>query len=129
MHSGFGNGESRRRAARRRHLIRIFCGVIFAAGVLRASRASAEQEKSSEVHNMDAVRAATTDPSSMTISRAQGYPPWDRPSFWAPAHLQIHGGLENDIGFAKYTFNNPNNPTEEFYDFRGRFVIGPVLTY
>jgi hypothetical protein len=42
----------------------------------------------------------------------------------------LSGGLELDLGYAKYTFaeeDNPLHPYEQFYDLRGRFVVGPTL--
>jgi hypothetical protein len=47
-------------------------------------------------------------------------------------NLFISGGLELDVGYAKYTFDpdeNPQYPHEEFYDLRGRFVVGPTLQH
>jgi len=65
-----------------------------------------------------------------TLSRGnQGSPVWDKIVAWMPATLSIHGGYENDIGYARYTFDNQNNPSEAFYDFRGRAAFGPVLRY
>jgi hypothetical protein len=37
------------------------------------------------------------------------------------------GNLETDIGYASYDFPNGEFPPSEFYDFRGRFVMGPTL--
>ncbi len=37
------------------------------------------------------------------------------------------GNAQIDIGYASYTFESLTNPPEDFYDFRGRFVFGPVL--
>ncbi|HVJ18281.1 MAG TPA: hypothetical protein VM686_22835, partial [Polyangiaceae bacterium] len=39
------------------------------------------------------------------------------------------GGLEMDIGYARYTSDNVNWVPETIYDFRGRFVLGPVLEH
>lgn len=40
----------------------------------------------------------------------------------------LYGGLEQDTGFAKYTFrDDEQNPAETLYDLRGRFVFGPML--
>jgi hypothetical protein len=97
--------------------------ITFAGALLGATPASAQEQKPSQ------VRAATEDPSSLTTYRTHDFLSWDTSSFWAPAHLQLHGGLENDIGFARYTFENTNNATESFYDLRGRFVLEPSLTY
>jgi hypothetical protein len=45
-------------------------------------------------------------------------------------NIWLSGGLELDVGYAKYTFDpeeNPQHPHEDFYDLRGRFVVGPTL--
>jgi hypothetical protein len=47
----------------------------------------------------------------------------------ATASVDWHGGAEIDIGQAKYTFDSPTYSPEKFYDFRGRFVMGPTLTH
>jgi len=40
----------------------------------------------------------------------------------------LYGGLEQDTGFAQYTFrDDQQNPSETLYDLRGRFVFGPML--
>jgi len=97
--------------------------ITFAGALLGAAPAAAQEQKPS------LVRAATEDPSSLTTYRTHDFLSWDTSSLSAPAHLQLHGGLENDIGFARYTFENTNNATESFYDLRGRFVLEPSLTY
>jgi hypothetical protein len=43
--------------------------------------------------------------------------------------LAWHGGLEMDLGLARYSFDTPTYPKEQFYDFRGRFVLGPEVNY
>jgi len=77
------------------------------------------------------VQTAVQDQSNLaTLYRgSQGSPVWDKIVVSMPAILSIHGGYENDIAYAKYTFDNQNNPTEIFYDFRGRAVFGPHLRY
>jgi len=47
--------------------------------------------------------------------------------------IELHGGAAVDVGFDKYTFPDntavqPNTP-DQFYDFRGRFVLGVDLDY
>ncbi len=59
----------------------------------------------------------------------QGSPPWQRGGFPAPARFQLHGGLETDVGYAKYTYDTITFTPEDFYDFRGRFVLEPSLRY
>jgi len=126
MHSGMPKGESRGAPARRQRAAWITGSITLAASLLGANPAAAEEQGAEQ------VRAATADPSLLTVSRPQGSPPWDRSSFLAPAHFELHGGLQNDVGFAKYTFDNPNSTDhrkEDFYDFRGRFVLEPSLSY
>src|SRR5882724_10734192 len=68
-----------------------------------------------------AVRAATMDPSETE------YP---APTAGRKLQLEFHGGAEIDLGFAKYTFpGDPNHYTENFFDGRGRFVLGADLDY
>jgi hypothetical protein len=43
--------------------------------------------------------------------------------------LEWHGGLEMDVGYARYSFDPGVSAKEEFFDFRGRFVFGPLLNY
>jgi hypothetical protein len=64
----------------------------------------------------------------VTIVPAPGFEPW-RPSWPARAQLQWRGRSEIDVGFARYSFDTPNFKQEDFYDFRGRFVLGPTLLY
>ena len=47
-------------------------------------------------------------------------PPPDTLLSWA-------GGVEVDVGYARYTFDNPTLQTETLHDFRGRFVVGPTI--
>ncbi|HWP10114.1 MAG TPA: hypothetical protein VNN72_30435 [Polyangiaceae bacterium] len=43
-------------------------------------------------------------------------------------NVYLYGGLELDLGYAKYTYKDqPQGPYENFYDMRGRFVVGPML--
>jgi len=43
-------------------------------------------------------------------------------------NVYLYGGLELDVGYAKYTYKDqPQGPYEDFYDMRGRFVVGPML--
>jgi hypothetical protein len=39
------------------------------------------------------------------------------------------GGMELDVGYATYSFENEALAPEEFYDARGRFVVGPTINY
>jgi hypothetical protein len=39
------------------------------------------------------------------------------------------GNAQIDVGYASYTFQSLTNPPEDFHDFRGRFVFGPVLQH
>jgi hypothetical protein len=69
---------------------------------------------------------------------ATGSPPWQKApgmDYWKPGRLaggstlEWHGNLETDLGYASYTFSSSNYPPEKFYDYRGRFVVGPVLEH
>ncbi len=39
------------------------------------------------------------------------------------------GSIEIDVGYARYGYELDTTPPERFYDFRGRFVLGPVLEH
>jgi hypothetical protein len=39
------------------------------------------------------------------------------------------GSAEIDVGYARYDYSLASYKAERFYDFRGRFVMGPVLEY
>jgi hypothetical protein len=39
------------------------------------------------------------------------------------------GSAEIDVGYARYDYSLESYTPERFYDFRGRFVMGPVLEY
>jgi hypothetical protein len=39
------------------------------------------------------------------------------------------GSAEIDVGYARYGYSLSSAKAERFYDFRGRFVMGPVLEY
>jgi hypothetical protein len=42
--------------------------------------------------------------------------------------IYLYGGLELDVGYAKYTYKDDElQPYEDFNDLRGRFVVGPML--
>jgi len=43
--------------------------------------------------------------------------------------LVFHGGAEYDVGYAKWTYDSPAQRPEDFYDARGRFVLGPSLQH
>jgi hypothetical protein len=71
-------------------------------------------------------------PSSQELMRsAPGLAPWARETGWfhESTGLSWSGGLETDVGYAKYTHDAITYKPEDFYDFRGRFVLGPVLRY
>src|SRR5882672_2946929 len=43
--------------------------------------------------------------------------------------LEWAGGLTTDVGYVSYTFDNKTILPEDYYDLRGRFVIGPTIKY
>jgi hypothetical protein len=60
-----------------------------------------------------------------------GAAPWVRETGWfrSSTDLEWTGGLEVDVGYANYSFRTATYPPEEFFDFRGRFVLGPDVRY
>src|SRR5262245_18148949 len=71
-------------------------------------------------------------PSSEKLMRASpGAAPWVRETGWyrSTTALNWGGGLEVDVGYANYSFKTATFPPEEFFDFRGRFVLGPDVRY
>src|SRR6185503_20731480 len=63
------------------------------------------------------------------VKGAPGVAPWLKGGFPTPARLEWHGSMETDVGFARYTFDTPSENPSSFYDFRGRFVLGPAFRY
>src|SRR5262249_21250696 len=43
--------------------------------------------------------------------------------------LEWAGGLTTDVGYVKYSFDNKTILPEDYYDVRGRFVVGPTVKY
>jgi hypothetical protein len=71
-------------------------------------------------------------PTHELMKQRPGLAPWDRETGWFHESyngLSFSGGLETDIGYAKYTHDATTFNPEDFYDFRGRFVLGPILRY
>jgi hypothetical protein len=87
---------------------------------LAAIASSAAESTSVWAQDPSMAHAAVLDPS------ATGYPVERELS---DMKLEFHGNSETDVGFAKYTFSSTNNNPEEFFDFRGRFVLGADLDY
>jgi hypothetical protein len=68
-------------------------------------------------------------PEEKPLRPPPGLPPWQRDgAVPSTADLELHGGMEVDIGRARYTYSTNTQTPESFYDFRGRFVLGGVLT-
>jgi hypothetical protein len=63
------------------------------------------------------------------LKAAPGVPVWQMGAFPSLARLEWHGSMETDVGFARYTFDTPSENPSSFYDFRGRFVLGPAFRY
>jgi hypothetical protein len=79
------------------------------------------------------AEAAKAEPAAEPVVMAKappGVPPWRKSDeFPLALKLQLHGGFETDVGYAKYTYDTPTFTPEDFYDFRGRFVLSPSLRY
>jgi hypothetical protein len=68
-------------------------------------------------------------PEEKPVRPPPGLPPWQRDGAVPnTADVELHGGSEVDIGRARYTYSTNSQTPESFYDFRGRFVLGGVLT-
>jgi hypothetical protein len=89
--------------------------VSFVAGFAALAIAMFDPARASADETPNRVRAATVDPS------ATDYPVSPARS---AMQFEVHGNSETDVGYAKYTFSDPNYNNEEFFDFRGRFVLG-----
>jgi hypothetical protein len=82
-----------------------------------------------------ALMAPSDSPSPSSKERTKlrpGLAPWDRETGWfreSLTGLSWSGGLETDVGYAKYTHDATTYNPEDYYDFRGRFVVGPILRY
>jgi hypothetical protein len=73
---------------------------------------------------------SATAPAEKPVQRPPpGLPPWQRDAAVpSTVELELHGGSELDIGRARYSYSTTALSPESFYDFRGRFVLGGVLT-
>jgi hypothetical protein len=76
-----------------------------------------------------ATQPPAEPPGPQMVHIAQGYPPWQRGPFLGAMRLALHGGAETDVGYAKYSYDTPTFTPEDFYDFRGRFVLGAQLQH
>jgi hypothetical protein len=72
---------------------------------------------------------AEAPPSLAAATREPGVSPWEARTLDEALSPVWHGGLETDVGYAKYTHSVPTTAAEDFYDFRGRFVVGPEITH
>jgi hypothetical protein len=61
--------------------------------------------------------------------REPGTSPLEGFTLTEPMPITWHGGIEADLGYAKYTHETVTIPGEQFYDARGRFVLGPEVTH
>jgi hypothetical protein len=89
-----------------------------------------EQQKSAAERTTPTPPPPTTAPPEKPVQRPPpGLPPWQRDSAVPnTVDLELHGGMEVDIGRARYSYSTTTQNPESFYDFRGRFVLGGVLT-
>ncbi|HEX3850035.1 MAG TPA: hypothetical protein VHW01_03660, partial [Polyangiaceae bacterium] len=92
-----------------------------------------EKEQKAEAENPPPAPpppAPSAVPEEKPIQRPPpGLPPWQRDTAVpSTVDLELHGGMEVDIGRARYSYSAPQLTPESFYDFRGRFVLGAVLT-
>ncbi len=83
---------------------------------------------------VDAAEPAATESSPPQLAAQRDGPPIavdNTQAFAASAHdsLELHGGMELDLGYAAYRFEVPSDPSETFNDARGRFVFGPVAEH
>jgi len=86
----------------------------------------------SEVTPAVAAPAESARPSTKELMKQRpGLAPWQRETGWfhPSTSLSLEGGIETDVGYAKYTHDAITYHKEDFYDFRGRFVLGPVARY
>jgi len=94
--------------------------------------ASADTEGPSIDH--PAFRAPGAKRCSATPIRQGDHPEYvDRSCYetqFGTKGIYLYGGLELDVGYAKYTYKDePLAPYEDFNDMRGRFVVGPMLRH
>jgi len=111
-----------------------------------AAKETAEAGSKTELSATAAVAGPAAAPAAGASAEAapaapeppSGMPPWQKApgiDYWKPGRLSQdstidwHGNLETDLGYADYKFSNQNYPPETFNDFRGRFVVGPLLEH
>jgi hypothetical protein len=69
-----------------------------------------------------AAAAAATPPNATPGQGSDGL-------YVSKMNLGWDGNAEVDVGYARYDYELAGYKPERFYDFRGRFVLGPVLQY
>jgi hypothetical protein len=107
--------------------------------------AAANVDTSAELGASSAGASAGTAPSfENPVENAPGakhcsenFAPGDHPEYKdhrcfeggiSSENVFLYGGLEMDVGYAKYTFGDDDQtPDEALHDLRGRFVLGPML--
>jgi hypothetical protein len=104
-------------------------GAVFLALGLWSAAGAAQSSTNGENSKREnsAVRASTTDSSQ---AEPTDNPAWQKQGMNGNLSLSLHGSGAVDVGFDKYTFpDNSSLFAEQFYDLRGRFVLGGDLDY
>lgn len=76
------------------------------------------------------AQTETTEPVKPAEATAADEPAQDFAGLYnGKMKLGWDGSAEIDVGYARYDYSLSSYKPERFYDFRGRFVMGPVLEY
>lgn len=76
------------------------------------------------------AQTETTEPAKPAAATAADDPaPGFDGLYSGKMKLGWDGAAEIDLGYARYDYELTSYAAERFYDFRGRFVMGPVLEY
>lgn len=109
----------------------------------KTDEAPANEGKSDETTKTEAAAKAKTEkaaeqavsptasPDTEVFTQADDYS--EQPHGFVRAKkeswLEWAGGLTTDVGYVAYSFDNKTILPEDYYDVRGRFVVGPTVKY
>jgi hypothetical protein len=97
--------------------------------------AEEEEEADGEVRKTagavgQTTQVETTEPVKPAVATAADEPGRTFEGLYSgKMKLGWDGGAEIDVGYARYDYSLTSYKPERLYDFRGRFVMGPVLEY
>lgn len=100
-----------------------------------AAANASDDEEEEEADAGDAKKAPAVTPNAEAPQTPKPEPTPDRAAGGfqglTPSTMKLgwDGSAEIDLGYARYDYELTSYDPERFYDFRGRFVLGPVLEH